>query len=174
MDKRRTAERRKAQGEIMRRWWQSASPESRLRRVEKIKIAAQTESHRENMSRNRWKYGRLGNEDKKTPKAIRSPSIPEIYWASGFIEGDGCFQKNGVSGSVVVAQVNKEPLDLLLSIFGGRISKIYRKQYGPNHNDAFEWRVTGPRARGVMFTIFSMLSDKRRRQSKLAFGISMN
>lgn len=83
--------------------------------------------------------------------------LNEIYWAAGFIEGDGCFSNTGKTPQVSAAQsYTKEPLERLEKIFGGTISELRPK--------VFQWRIYGAKAIGVMFTLYSMMSEKRRKQ----------
>ena len=99
-------------------------------------------------------------------------SLLEIGWAAGFIEGDGSFARNKFSGSVCVSQVNLEPLEHLLEIFGGSVYRKRFKRTNPAWNDAHEWRATGPRSRGIMMTLYSMLSAMRQEQVRCALQIT--
>lgn len=47
-------------------------------------------------------------------------STLQLAWAAGFIEGEGSF-----SNTVTAAQVQKEPIERLHALFGGR---IYQRQ----------------------------------------------
>ena len=50
--------------------------------------------------------------------------IKDLYWAAGFLEGEGGFGMYGPKNawSVQAAQVQKEPLERLKSLFGGSIT----------------------------------------------------
>lgn len=109
---------------------------------------------------------RIGIEWKSTNKAVCSPAINCLYWAAGFIEGEGSFhkthsQKGSKSEVIEVSQVEKQPLDKLQSIFGGNIRAHPQK-------GCFVWSVCGSRARGIMMTLYSLMSEKRKRQIKEA------
>ncbi len=102
-------------------------------------------------------------------RADRSPSPTDIGWVAGFLEGEGSFKtNNGPQGCEVVTapQVQKEPLENLRSLVGGSIGK--RKHSNPKHNDYWEWSISGARARGLIFTIFTLLSTRRRLQARKA------
>lgn len=101
-------------------------------------------------------------------KASRTPSLVEIGWAAGFLEGEGTFNVNhnalarSASSKVSATQKQREPLERLQAFFGGSIA--------PFKGVYWRWVVYGSRARGVMFTMFSLLSPRRREQVKVALG----
>jgi len=116
--------------------------------------------------------GKLGWIGPHVPHALRSPRTTDLYWAAGFLEGEGCFS-HGSDGteSVLASQVQREPLERLVAFFGGTIK--LRPQYDSDLEGAIQagihsrqplhtWRVTGGRARGVMLTLFALLSPKRK------------
>ena len=62
-----------------------------------------------------------------------------IAWAAGFLEGEGFFQRGRwVMGA---NQVNREPLERLQTIFGGRI--FHRKNPEPPRKPWYGWELTG-------------------------------
>lgn len=92
----------------------------------------------------------------------------DLYWAAGFLEGEGCFQGAGRGQlSIEAAQVQKEPLLRLLRLFGGTIGTYRRKLPWRTIN---KWKVHGTRAAGIMLTLFSLMSPWRKRQIKVALG----
>lgn len=102
-----------------------------------------------------------GSENSSIHPAIRTPTQCDLGWAAGFLEGEGSFTCNGTSERVTAPQVNPEPLIQLLEIFGGKVTRAKR-------DTIWEWRVFGARARGVMLTLFPLLSEKRKQQIKNA------
>jgi len=123
--------------------------------------------------------GNFGYERSTTKKAAVSPEIKDIHWAAGFLEGEGSFCKgtphktNSYHGTqrVQCRQNEIEPLLKLLSFFGGTIRKVSSK------SNKFasvpyiqEWTVSGSRARGVMMTLYSLLSPRRRNQITVALS----
>jgi len=108
--------------------------------------------------------------------ASASPSTADLAWAAGFIEGEGNFTPVRVrmrSGErrgyarVTAFQNNQEPLNKLVAMFGGSIRRVQR----PRGTElAGAWTVNGARARGVMLTLFSFLSARRRKQ--IAFALN--
>lgn len=96
-------------------------------------------------------YGRASTRN-EVQKAKRKPTNMEIAWAAGFLEGDGTFTRKRVSGY----QKTTEPLERLQTIFGGTLRE-YQRGY-------WEWFATGARARGVMLTLYTFLSERRRKQ----------
>ena len=90
----------------------------------------------------------------------------DIAWAAGFMEGEGSFMQSRTCPYMEVAQVQREPLDRLQSMFGGTVSLHKRKNKGPTGkwNDFYRWTLYGNAAAGVMMTFFSLMSPKRKDQ----------
>lgn len=100
--------------------------------------------------------------------ATQVPTIRDLEWAAGFLEGEGCFSSRN-SEKVQVAQVSSEPLSRLKKIFGGHINYLPGRG---NSRDYFTWSVSGSRARGVMLTLYSLLSGRRQRQIETALAFN--
>lgn len=132
--------------------------------------------HAQRLKRHGRVYGafnRCGSERKTTASATHTPTTADLYWAAGFIEGEGSVARIGrkTFGSVTVSacQVEREPLERLLGMFGGIIDK--RKPRGFKTNKLQHvWRVSGSRARGVAMTLYPLLSQRRQGQIRTAFG----
>ena len=89
----------------------------------------------------------------------------DLHWAAGFFEGEGCFR----STRAVVAeatQVNREPLERLQRIFGGKIllKKYYIKR--PNTQPLWDWYVGSVMAATFAVLLFSELSQKRKNEAE--------
>jgi len=116
-------------------------------------------------------HGRsFGSVGRNVPKAYRPATTRDLEWAAGFLEGEGSFShgpRNAVG--VCVYQVNPDPLIRLIEIFGGRA--ILRPERG-NKSPIWVWQVSGPRARDVMMTLYSLLSLKRQEQIEAALGVA--
>lgn len=102
-----------------------------------------------------------------------SPTTADLAWAAGFMEGEGTFDANPVKGRryarVTAYQNNLEPLKKMQALFGGSIWG-FRKMRPQATEIGHTWQVHGARARGVMFTLWSFLSAKRRGQVRLALN----
>ena len=83
--------------------------------------------------------------------------------AAGFLEGEGSFGYYG-SPRVSAAQVQKEPLDRLLDLFGGRIWR--RTTMGFSAKPIWVWQPSARQSIGVMMTLFSFMSPKRQDEIK--------
>lgn len=117
--------------------------------------------------------GRMGQERATTPKATKTPTLMDLAWAAGFIEGEGCYGRSGGFGDasterVQVAQKDPECLYRLQAMFGGRIgfqnscySNLITKPDAPSDKIPF-WIVSGGRARGAMLTMYSFMSERRK------------
>jgi hypothetical protein len=103
-----------------------------------------------------------GREWASTRRATRRPTLRELEWAAGFLEGEASFS----GGRIHVSQVNPEPLKRLLDIFGGNINEPRQRAVGCR--PIGEWRVSGARARGVLLTIFELMSQRRKAQIRKA------
>src|ERR1051325_120006 len=107
-------------------------------------------------------------ERQDTPRASTRPHVRDLEWASGFVEGEGNFGRTPTSERVTVPQVQREPLDRLQRLFGGKI--LVQRERGPHNSKQWYWRVHGSRARGVMLTLYSLMSTKRREQIRNALA----
>jgi hypothetical protein len=105
---------------------------------------------------------RLGTESVNTKKSARSPTSIEIGWIAGFLEGEGSFAKRG--SGVTATQVQKEPIVRLLQMLGGRIYLRRRVDKPKAQKNRWLWTIGGARARGVMLTIYPLMSPKRQLQ----------
>lgn len=125
---------------------------------------------------NRRQYVRRNPDAKtsvKASQASKTPSLRELEWAAGFLEGEGSFNFDKQClgrGRVGANQVNKEPLEKLLTLFGGHIYTRMPSKNGIGKQQIHTWVVTGPRARGVMMTMYTLLSKRRQQQVKAALG----
>lgn len=95
----------------------------------------------------------------------------EIAWAAGFLEGEGSFgvaryKKRPWTGSAIVAAVQKqrEPLARLHALFGGNDPKQYFKAGPTKDKSVWQWRVYGATAIGVMLTVYTFMSSRRKGQ----------
>ena len=85
-----------------------------------------------------------------------------LGWTAGFLEGEGnfYFARNKRAGYIVrvsACQKQREPLDRLRLAFGGGI-------FLRANREIHDWVLDGPRAVGLMMTLYSMMSPKRRVQ----------
>lgn len=115
-------------------------------------------------------------EHKNTPAASVSPTTRNLEWAAGFLEGEGTFwvsDRKRKYVAVSAEQEEREPLDRLQKYFGGSVRYYRHKSVTPNgnlyRNPNHRWLASGARARGVMMTLYSLLSLRRRQQIRRAF-----
>ena len=107
-----------------------------------------------------------------TPCATTKPTVRDLAWAAGFLEGEGCFQahrnrlmrgQQTIDARVNAVQKQREPLDRLQALFGGKIRAMpMRTSFGTG--SIWRWEVSGSRARGVAMTVFGMMSTRRKDQ----------
>lgn len=103
----------------------------------------------------RWK--RTGSTDRIYPDLVRDasvrPSVNDIHWAAGFIEGEGSF----TSARVQVGQKDRSLLLRLQRLFGGSVYAY------DNVDRVAQWCASGERARGVAMTLYPLLSVRRQK-----------
>lgn len=105
----------------------------------------------------------LGIEARKTAKADGPIHQRDLGWGAGFLEGEGSFRCDGHGGPEINAdQKDRAPLARMLSLFGGSV-KLHGRGY-------YHWRVTGARARGLMMTVYLLMSERRREQIRKALA----
>src|SRR3990167_8905889 len=99
-----------------------------------------------------------------------SISTTNIAWAAGFLEGEGSFYSPGPNTcpTVRASQVQKQPLEKLQKLFGGIIRLVNR--HIPTSKAIYDWQCHGPRAAGIMMTIFQFMSPKRKEQIGKTFS----
>src|ERR1041385_936600 len=101
--------------------------------------------------------------------AMASPTIPirvpsstlDLAWAAGFLEGEGSFGHYG-GPRVSAAQVQKEPIDRLVRIFGGKMWQRTTKGFGAK--PIWVWQPPARRGVEIMMTLYVMMSPKRKRE----------
>ncbi len=98
-------------------------------------------------------------------KATVKPSVRDLEWAAGFLEGEGSFIFSG-RHAISAVQVNAQPVQRLRALFGGNL--WLRRAKEMQHRDAYQWMVTGARARGLMMTVYSLMSQRRKDQIRAA------
>lgn len=101
-------------------------------------------------------------KNRPTP-AVEKPTMLDIAWAAGIFEGEGHVSVSGTSLKVAVTQKDDWLPCRLRDLFGGL---IYKHKARPIN----EWVVSGPRARGFIFTIFAFLSPRRKEQTRKALN----
>jgi hypothetical protein len=121
---------------------------------------------------------RIGTIKSGTPRATVHPSVADLHWAAGFLEGDGCFIRstpsklNRSTERVMSRQNDREALERLQSFFGGRILTISQKSNRlAKQKVIYDWSVYGALARGVMMTLFGLMCEPRKRQIRAALTV---
>lgn len=91
----------------------------------------------------------------------------ELYWAAGFMEGEGSFSCNKKTKALRLQAPQKErsPLDRLHRFLGGRIYHRINRGY-----PIFYWETTGSHAAGICMTLYLLLSERRQGQIKQALA----
>ncbi len=100
--------------------------------------------------------------------------VKRLYWAAGFLDGEGYFASARVGKSTPVVnatQISPQTLYWLKDIFGGSVTGPYKNSSRPHHQAAFRWQICGSNAIAVMFTVYSLLSDKRQAEIRKVVDI---
>jgi hypothetical protein len=103
------------------------------------------------------------------PALFSRPALADIHWAAGIYEGEGSCQN--VGGSPVVHVNQKDPFILhrLREFFGGTVRQRASVRLLTGR-EIHRWILSGRRARGFLLTMFTMLSQRRRAQVRLALA----
>jgi hypothetical protein len=106
------------------------------------------------------------------PFVYKEPSFDEkleYAWAAGFLDGEGCFSLTKKKGThplfrsplISVAQVHREPLDVLVTVMDG--GKVTFNQITVSGKIAYQWRLQNKRDVCNSFPyIIPYLCNKRR------------
>lgn len=115
----------------------------------------------------------LGRESSHTIKASCKPTTKDLYWAAGFLDGEGFFggidcsrQTHQITGT----QKSTELLFKLQKLFGGTVGMKtpHRRAHRGGDGVVHYWAAYGARARGIMLTLFLLLSKKRQLEIRRA------
>lgn len=101
---------------------------------------------------------------------MTNQELQKIIWAAGFIDGEGCIRINSYTSRkstlynivLKVSQKKKEPLEILVSLFGGKIGK-----YG--QRNIYQWQVTNKMANEALKSLLPYLILKKE-QAELALS----
>lgn len=99
---------------------------------------------------------------------INDKFLINLGWAAGFLEGEGSFSggaKMRHAPSVSAAQVEKEPIDRLISIFGGKCKQ--RITRGFSTKPIWIWSLDAYRSVQVMMTLYTLMSPRRKEQIEI-------
>lgn len=94
------------------------------------------------------------------------PTLLEVAWAAGFMEGEGSFYavkvvngRRAVGHYVCATQKQAEPLERLQRLFGGKLHTRVKPEGTYTY-----WQLCGPQAMGVAMTLYTLMSPKRQEQ----------
>lgn len=131
-------------------------------------LAAYNRERNRAIKRGTWdRSHRTRHNNAETPRPAVIPTIVDVAWAAGFLEGEGTFTKTQGLLRIKVVQVNFEPLFRLQYLFGGH---IYRRVRQHPRRPFGEWIVNGQLAKAVIEQVFGFLSKKRQSQARKAIG----
>lgn len=92
------------------------------------------------------------------------PTQLELYaWAAGVLEGEGSFTlHNRNYPRVTCSMTDKDILDRLVAVLGGRVTERLRKNSGqPHWKPAWSWYVCGNEAAAVMRLVHPWMGERR-------------
>ena len=102
----------------------------------------------------------------------------EIYWLAGLLDGEGCFYcapaHKGYRPSnprICLSMTDRDIVERSHRLLGatGKISP--RKKYVAHYTQQWVFEVTGARAIGWMFTLYPLLSERRREKIREVVNI---
>lgn len=96
----------------------------------------------------------------------------ELHWLAGLLEGEGSFdwqcRKNENRHGrprIQLASTDKDIAERVAGYFGRRINGPYGAYGGQlNKKPIYKVLVSGPRAAGLMMTLWALLGERRRQQ----------
>ena len=83
----------------------------------------------------------------------------DIGWTIGFLEGEGSFTLCGIDPRVQATQVELDPLNKLVELFGGTI--YAKKPNGFGKKPVSSWVLRSGHAIGLMMMIYPRMSTRR-------------
>lgn len=86
--------------------------------------------------------------------------LKELYWAAGFLEGEGTFLVD--RSGITAAQVQRQPLDRLQKLLGGKVVGPYEHNKNRNGQPFYRWGLYGSNAIGLMMTLYTLMSPRRK------------
>jgi len=92
--------------------------------------------------------------------SVKIPTELDWAWTAGFLEGEGSFCPMSGSDKRARVQANqneREPLERLLQLFGGRIYKLRKR-------DHYVWMLRGVRAEVFLKQLLPMMCRRRQGQ----------
>ena len=92
----------------------------------------------------------------------------DLYWAAGFLEGEGAFGNQRTNVALTAQQVQREPLERLYRILGGRLATF--KAPHCSGGIVHRWSSVGTRAAGLAMTLFPLMSPRRQEQIEQALA----
>ena len=96
------------------------------------------------------------------------PTMRDIAWAAGVYEGEGSVTKRGKGIRTNLVQKDAWLCLRLQALFGGTLS-VMRLTSRPGSTYT-QWSLGGVRTEGFLYTIFTMLSPRRRAQIRKVLG----
>jgi len=103
------------------------------------------------------------------------PSLNEIYWVAGLVEGEGCFgrMKSGrdykgkkyFTTYIQVKMTDKDVIEKLAKLWKRSVMIGDKKDYS-YYKQGWKVRVQGPTAIGWMMTLYSIMGKRRQEKIK--------
>lgn len=89
----------------------------------------------------------------------------EVAWVAGLLEGEGSFltQTNCYSPKVSCQMTDKDVLDKLVSIAGGTMFMVTKRQ--EHWKDCWAWRISGDPAAELIKSLLPHLGERRRQRA---------
>jgi hypothetical protein len=111
----------------------------------------------------------FGNKSTSFAPTKGRVTVNNLHWAAGFLEGEGSFTCHGGTMRVTAAQNDREPLDKLIAMFGGRI--WLKKPSGFSKKSIWTWSLDASPSAQVAMTVYALMSPRRQKQIEEALGM---
>jgi len=85
-----------------------------------------------------------------------------IHWMAGLLEGEGCFGADAKWGTPIIqlTMTDEDVVKKFAGFFPGG-QKIKVRKPNPPRKTAYEYRLVGARAAGLMMTIYPLMGTRR-------------
>jgi hypothetical protein len=106
------------------------------------------------------------------PTLLSQSFTARLVWTAGFLEGEGHFDASYSGIKIKAVQIQRAPLEWLQLFWGGSLTlsdKASRRKIG--RKPIWDWALHGMAGRGLIMTLYPLLSPWRREQVRKALTV---
>ena len=112
----------------------------------------------------------MGSRQTGGARGVAGITSAQLSWVAGFLEGEGSFVANARNGSITMAAAQKqlEPVARLQHLVGGAVHQYF---HAARKIDYHKWTLNGSHAIALAFTLYTLMSPRRREQIRTMIRI---